>query len=336
MNLKRELDLVTVGTVADMVPLTGDNRILVKFGMEMMRKQPRMWLRSFFRQGILYHEADGYALSFIIVPRINAAGRVSNPVTALQFLTSQEEEEADRLLLELDKANRQRQGIEEGIVQEALRRIETENLSGRCSLVLYKEDWPIGVLGIVAQKLAENYGKPCIVFTRVNGTWKGSARGVPGLDLHGTVSTLSPLLLKYGGHKFACGLSLKEENLSRFPEAFEEAVKECLVEVERAVKVDAIIEFDDLTRELVEYIELLAPFGMGNPRPGLLLTPSSVSLTNRFVKLTDQKKRTWRGYLQKRTALPDAPDARVVACPAIKEEMGEKFIQLHVREFVTE
>ncbi len=335
INLKRQLDLVAVGTVADMVPLTGDNRVLVKFGMEMMQKRPREWLKSFFRQNLIFSQKlDNYALSFIIIPRINAAGRVAHPIAALEFLTANGEGECARLLAALNGANRQRQGMEETIIREALGMIEEEALPSKQTVVLYKEDWPVGVIGIAAQKLAESQGKPCIIFTRIDGTWKGSARSVPGLDLYGTVNTLSDLLVKFGGHKFACGLSVDEANLSRFPGAFEEAVRGALLKGERAVAIDAVIEFEDLTRELVEYIDLLAPFGLGNPRPGFLLAPSAVSVSNRSIKLVDQRNRIWYGNVQRRTEIPDVPGVKIIACPAIKERMGEKFIHLHIREFV--
>jgi single-stranded-DNA-specific exonuclease len=336
VNLKRELDLVALGTVADMVPLTGDNRILVKFGMETMQKRPRTWLRSFFRQNPAFRRRiDEYALGFIIIPRINAAGRVSDPLAALEFLRSTEEGTSGRLLAALDKANRERQGLEEAIIREAQSMMEGECLEDKYSLVLSKEDWPLGVIGIAAQKLAETYGKPCIIFTRVDGTWKGSARGVPGLDLYGTVSTLSALLLKFGGHKYACGLSLDGENLSRFPLAFEEAAKRALLGVEKVITVDGVLQFEELTRELVERIELLAPFGFGNPRPSFLLAPATVSVHNKFIKLTDERKRIWYGNVRKSLEMPESPDLKVVACPSIREEMGEKFIHFSVKEFVT-
>ncbi len=241
VNLKRQLDLVALGTVADMVPLTGDNRVLVKFGMEMMQKQPRAWLKSFFRQNMIYRQRlDDYALSFIIIPRINAAGRVSDPKAALEFLIASGEEECDRLLSGLNTANRTRQDMEEAVIGEAMAMMEADGTADRLSLVLFKEDWPIGVIGIAAQKLAEGCGKPCIIFTRVDGTWKGSAQGVAGLDLYGTVSTLSGLLLKFGGHRYACGLSMRDEELHRFPGAFEEAVAGALAGGEKVVAVDAV------------------------------------------------------------------------------------------------
>lgn len=337
INLKREMDLVALGTVGDMVPLLGDNRVLVKFGMDQMRKSPRVWLKSFLKQNLLFQQrVDGYALSFVIVPRINAAGRVSHPAMAFDFLRETEQSASLRLLEELNRANRQRQGLEETIIQEAEEKIASERLGDRCSLVLCKEDWPIGVIGIAAQKLAESYGKPCIIFTRVDGVWKGSARGVAGLDLHGTVGTVSSLLLKFGGHKHACGLSLPEENLACFPGAFEDAVRRCLLETEQTVSVDAVVEFDDLTRDLVEQIDLLAPFGFGNPRPNFLFAPASVSVNRRFVKLTDRQNRTWHGNSYKTGPIPEGENVKVIACPTMKEDLGEKFIHLQVREFVLE
>ena len=337
INLKRELDLVTIGTVGDMVPLTGDNRILVKFGMRVMQKQPKPWLRSILRQNLLFHQRlDAYALSFIIVPRINAAGRVSHPLSALRFLLATDEKESARLLLELNRANRERQEIEEAIIREARGKIEGECLADRRSLVLSKEDWPIGVIGIAAQKLAEAYGKPCIILTRVDGTWKGSARGVPGLDLHGTVGSVSSLLIRFGGHRHACGLSLAEENMGLLPAAFEDAVRRYLPETERSVVVDAVVEFDELTADIVEYIDLLAPFGLGNPRPSFLLEPSSVSVNNRFVKLIDRQNRTWHGNLYKRIEMPDSTRLKVVACPTLREDLGEKFIHFQVTDFLGE
>ena len=335
INLKRELDIATLGTVADMVPLTGDNRILVKYGMEMMQRRPKTWLKSFFRSHILSRDrVDAYGLGFVIIPRINAAGRVSDPMAALKFLIASDQDEADNLLLALDRTNKQRQSLEETIIREAQGKIDEVGLEDRVSLVLRKEDWPVGVIGIAAQKLAEAHGKPCIIFTKVDGVWKGSARSIPGLDLHGAVGSVSSLLIRFGGHKYACGLSLAEENVTLFSDAFEEVVRSRMVEREPTVMVDAVLDFDELTRELVEYIELLAPFGYGNPRPNLLLEPSSVSLTNRFVKLTDQKNRTWYGNLQKRMDLPGDPVVRAIGYPTFKKDLGEKFIHFHIRDFV--
>jgi single-stranded-DNA-specific exonuclease len=336
INLKQELDLVSLGTVGDMVPLTGDNRILVKFGLQMMHQKPKRWLHSFFKKNMFSRQTlNQYALSFIIIPRINAAGRVSDPGVALRFLLAAGEKESETLLLALDQANRQRQGIEEEIVREAVARIEEEDLAGKKSIVLYKEGWPIGVIGIVAQKVAESYGKPCIIITRIDGTCRGSARGIDGIDLHGTVGTLAPLLIKFGGHKFACGLTLKKENLSAFTDAFEDAVN-ALSTPTRVIRIDAPLDFEQVTGDLVDYIELLAPFGVGNPTPGLLLAPASLSVNRRFVKLMDHRKRIWHGNLQRKVEVACRAETRIIACPGFRYDMGEKFIHFQIREFVNE
>ena len=276
---------MTLGTVADMVPLTGDNRVLVKFGMEMMQKQPREWLKSFFRQNMIFSaEARRLrALSFIIIPRINAAGRVSPPDGRPRLPHRTEEAECDRLLSALNRANRERQDMEEAIIREAMEMMEDGPLSESIRLVLYKEDWPVGVIGIAAQKLAESHGKPCIIFTRVDGTWKGSARSVPGLDLYGTVSTLSDLLLKFGGHKFACGLSLDEDELSRFPDAFEEAVKGALVKGEKIVARRRGRRIRGADEGPCGVDRSACPLRLRKPAAGLPSRAFGVSVNNRLV-----------------------------------------------------
>ncbi len=305
INLKREMDLVAVGTVADMVPLTGDNRLLVKFGLETMRQKPRAWFRSFVKKHVVRKGyVDELTLGFGIAPRINAAGRVSDPEIALTFLTTDRESEAEGLLSKLNEANRKRQDIEEAILKDAMEQLEVEGLGRENSVVLFREDWPIGVLGIVAQRLVERCGKPAVVITRTEKAWRGSARGLEGMDLHQTITSVSSLLLAFGGHKHACGITLSGENLLPLREAFEREVKKSLEGFVKEVYVDAVVEFGDLTKDVVEMIDMLAPFGVGNPRPSLLLPPSAISVYNGFAKVTDDKNRTWHGSIQRRTSLP--------------------------------
>jgi single-stranded-DNA-specific exonuclease len=335
INLKREMDLVAIGTVADMVPLTGDNRLLVKFGIDIMRQKPRPWFKALVKKRIVRKGSiDEFTLGFGIAPRINAAGRVSDPAIALTFLTTDQESEADELLSRLNEANRKRQDIEETILRDAMEQLEVEGLGGEKSVVLFQAGWPIGVLGIVAQRLVERCGKPAVVITRTDKAWRGSARGVEGMDLLQTITSLSSLLLGFGGHKHACGLTLSEENLLPLREAFEREVKESLDGFIREVYVDAVVEFEDLTKEVVGIIDMLAPFGIGNPRPSLLLPPSAISVTNGFARVTDDKNRTWHGSVQRRTPLPGAPVARIVAAPTMREEMGDNFVHLLIKEFV--
>ena len=335
INLKQEMDLVAIGTVADMVPLTGDNRLLVKFGLDIMRQKPRPWFKSLVKKHVVRKgNIDEFALGFGIAPRINAAGRVSNPEIALTFLTTDKESEAEELLSILNEANRKRQDIEETILRDAMQQLQVEGLGGKNSVVLFREGWPIGLLGIVAQRLVEKCGKPAVVIARTDGTWRGSARGVDGLDLLQTIASLSPLLLSFGGHKHACGLTLSEENLLPLREAFDRGVNESLEGYIREVYVDAVVEFEDLTKDVVGIIDMLAPFGIGNPRPSLLLPPSAISINNGFARVTDDKNRTWHGSIQRRTPLPETPVARLLAAPTIREEMGDKFVHLLIKEFL--
>lgn len=335
INLKEELDLVTVGSMGDMVPLVKDNRIMVKFGMETMRKNPRPWLKAFFSEKIIYRNtADEYILNFVIVPRINAAGRISDPQRAFAFLTSVDDTKARALLLELNQMNRERQKIEEDIVREITNDLEREGLNGRKSIVLYNEGWHIGVIGIVAQKVAERFGKPAIIFTRAGDCLKGSGRGCEGMDLFSAVACLSPLLLKYGGHKYACGISIAEENLALFANAFDEAVDPLIKTQEQIHRVDAHAAFDELTLDLIRFLKLLSPFGMGNPRPNLLLTPTAISSSDRFVKIVDTSNRTWYGSLQGDCSLSHNGSVRIVATPVLREQRGRQFIHLNIRGIV--
>jgi single-stranded-DNA-specific exonuclease len=335
INLKNELDLVTVGTVGDMVPLTNDNRIMVKFGMEIMRKKPRAWLKSFFSERIIYRGTiDEYSMSFIIIPRINAAGRVSDARQALEFLTCQEERPARAMLRRLHETNRKRQAIEEDTVREILHMLEKENLADKKSIVLFNRNWHIGVIGIVAQKLVEMSGKPSIIFTEVGGHLKGSGRGGEGVDLYDTIASLSSLMLAYGGHKYACGISLSRENLLPFAEAFEESVTNRVTPRQKDTRVDTAAYFEELTSEFLAFMEHLSPFGIGNPRPNLLFPPSSISTNNRFVKITDGKNTTWHGSMQTQCSFSQNGPVRIVASPVLKEQMGERFIHLNIKDIL--
>ena len=335
INLKRELDIVTVGTIGDMVPLTGDNRILVRHGMETMNKRPRAWLRSMLDNRIVPKGlVNEFALGFVIVPRINAAGRVGRPHKSLDFLVS-DDSAAPFLLAELQKANSERQKLEKKIHEEILGSIKAGSHTGTKSIVVFKDGWHTGVLGIVAQKLTEQFGKPSIVITRVNGVWKGSGRGGDGMDLFETVHSLSGLLLKYGGHKYACGISLKEENLLPFAEGFEKAVEGGITIKKREVHIDTPAEFDELTREVMDRLEELGPFGIGNPRPNLLLVPASIITTgNGRTKIVDSSNRTWYGFYPVKGASPMTEGAGIIASPVVRMEMRERFIHLNIKEMI--
>ncbi len=338
VNLKKELDIVALGTLGDMTPLTKDNRILVKFGINAMKEKPGLWLKSFFKKNLIPRRGiDEFTLNFIVIPRINATGRVSDPEISLKFLTSSDEQSSENYLTALNDANTIRQNKGKKILDEINGLIKNGNHANRDSLVFYNKGWHIGVVGIVAQKLVEAFGKPSIVITEVDGICKGSGRGVEGLNLHETLASLSPLLLKYGGHKYACGLSLTEDNLSRFSESFEERLKDLVKAEKKTIIPDASADFEELTGDLMELIELLSPFGVGNPRPCFLLTPSNVvSISNGRLKVVDRNKRVWNGYNQSQSPIPATGSISIIASPVLKEDLGEKFTHLNIKGFTVE
>ncbi|HVN94904.1 MAG TPA: single-stranded-DNA-specific exonuclease RecJ [Syntrophorhabdaceae bacterium] len=334
INLKRELDLVAIGSIGDMVPLTGDNRIMVKHGMEIMNKHPKAWLKSFFKSGAITRGIiDEFALGFIIVPRINATGRVSNPDKSLHFLAAADEATAAMRLSELQQANVHRQRIEEATLKEILAMLKRDGVDHRKTIVVFSEKWHIGILGIVAQKLAEMHKKPAIVITKLNDVWKGSGRGVGGMDLYETISSLSHMLLKYGGHKYACGVSLVEKNLSDFADAFEKSAETVSDAGRPRVFCDTGAEFEELTAELMRHMDRLSPFGIGNPRPNMAFNPSRVTpMSGGRVKIVDRNKRTWYGYIQQDLTIPRSENIYFIASPVLRQEMGEQFVNLNIKE----
>jgi single-stranded-DNA-specific exonuclease len=337
INLKQELDIAAIGTMGDMVALIGDNRLIARFGLEMMRTKPRTWLRSFFGKKILSRDRiDEFAVNFMIVPRINAAGRVSHPDRALELLICEDQAEADAALAVLTEANKDRQKIEERTLGEITGILGPGDSFERNSIVLFNEAWHAGVIGIVAQKLTELYGRPSIIITRSDGLWKGSGRGGAGVDLYDAISSVSHLLIRFGGHKYACGVTLQGENLELFRDAFEARISGTLEKRERIVRFDTEADFDELTGEVGDFLDRLSPFGVGNPRPSLLLTPRSLAPLNRSrIKITDYSGHTWFGWLPRQTLLPQQENVRIIASPSIKGEGDHRFVELNIREFVT-
>lgn len=336
INLKKELDLVTLGTIADLVPLSGDNRIVTKFGLEMMKKSPRQWLRSFYEAKLLpQNKIDDHFLSFVVIPRLNAPGRVSDAKKALQFLVEEDPHVSLLLLNELNEANKKRQAIEESILQEISLHLSNEDVEKKKGFVLFNERWHLGVIGIVAQRIVETYGKPAVVLTSVDGIVRGSARATEDINLYKSIGQLSHLLLKYGGHRYACGLTLLPQNLELFCNAFESSLS-FETPSYRAARYDTQGDFDELNREVVQALDLLAPFGTGNPPPRILLFPESVFESGGKLKILDKRRRVWYGFPQK-TCIP-IPEkiGGVIVTPILKEEMGEEFVNLLVREILCE
>jgi len=270
-DLRPYLDLVALGTLADMVPLLEENRRLVSAGMEVMKAS--RWPGVLALQALTGVEPDRVSpedVAFRLAPRINAAGRLGEPRTGLDLLLTSDPVSARRLAERLHTLNDQRQSLERAV----LARIESELLSDeavedRRVLVLHGEGWHQGVLGIVASRIAVRYGRPTIVLDVRDGIATGSGRSVDGFDLHGALESLDDLFLRFGGHRHAVGLSLEERYIDRLIEGMEAAAIERLAEGDLvpAIRVEAELPLGDVTKETIEEIQRLGPFGSGNPEP---------------------------------------------------------------------
>jgi single-stranded-DNA-specific exonuclease len=283
-RLERHVDLVALATVADVVPLVDENRALVAAGMRRLARTDKPGLRALMRVGgVDPATVDTGAVAFRLAPRINAAGRLGHPGAALELLLTPDEAEAGRLAGELETLNRDRQAVEDRILRDAIRQVEEwpEPKRRRLGYVIAGEDWHRGVIGIVASRLVERFRRPVVLVAggEPGEDWVGSGRSVSSFDLHGALGACSHLLGRWGGHRAAAGLSIAPGNVAAFADAFADHAGGVLSHEDlRAVTpVDAVIRGSELTLELCEELERLAPFGLGNPNVTLLAVGAELS-----------------------------------------------------------
>ncbi len=273
-NIRNLLDIVALGTIADVMPLVDENRIFVRHGLELMSGEN-------VRIGIyeLKKTVESLAVSkkmktsnigFQLAPRINAMGRMASSDKSLKLLVTQNRNEAKQLALELDNENKYRQMIERDILQQTYDLIEKNRYAElRAGLVIASDNWHPGVIGIVASRVVDKYFKPTVVLTEDNGIYKGSARSIPGFHLYEGLSSLSDILISFGGHKYAAGVKLEKKNLEEFRNRFDEVVKSSLKEDDfiPEIYIDAEIDSKDITYEIMQWLEKLEPYGHGNKEP---------------------------------------------------------------------
>ncbi|HET6657377.1 MAG TPA: single-stranded-DNA-specific exonuclease RecJ [Gaiellaceae bacterium] len=281
-QLDRRLDLVALATVADVVPLLDENRGLVAAGLKRLAVTSNPGLRALMGAArVDPATVDAGAIGFRLAPRINAAGRLGHPGTALELLLTDDPKDADRLAGELETLNRDRQAVEDRILREALAQVAEwpEAKQRRRGYVLAGEEWHRGVIGIVASRLVERFHRPVVLIAGGEEEWTGSGRSIPAFDLHGALGACSDLLGRWGGHRAAAGLSVVPENIERFSEAFAARAAEDLSEEDLApvVHVDAVVRGSELTLDLCAELERLAPFGLGNPGVTLLAVGCELS-----------------------------------------------------------
>ncbi len=272
------LDLVTIAIGADIVPLNGENRTLAYFGLAQINTEPRLGIRKLLETNNKNKDITISDLVFIIAPRINAAGRISHANAAVEMLLVEDELQATEFVNQINLYNNERKELDKDITEAALQIIKTDDFyRASNSTVVWDKSWHKGVVGIVASRLIENYYKPTIVMTIDDGEATGSARSVKGFDVLEAITACSDLLTKFGGHKYAAGLSMKEENLPLFRERFEKYVAEKITEdmLTPKIRIDAIITGNDLMPDIVgnplpklfRICEQFSPFGPHNMRP---------------------------------------------------------------------
>ena len=273
-------DLAAVGTVADVMPLTGENRTLVKAGLKLLQQTDRPGISALLEEvGLEGKPITAENVSYAIAPRINAAGRMDNAVTALQLVLCEDEERAEELAHKLNEINVARQETEQEIVKAAQKQLDAEPaiLEDRVILI-WGRDWHPGVIGIVASRLVEKTGRPVIVVSvDEHGEGKGSGRSVQGFNLHECIASCEDILLRFGGHAMAAGLSVREENLPELRRRLNEwAARECPVLHTPPLTCDVTIHLDRITVESVRHLDQLAPYGAENPTPVFLLQSAVV------------------------------------------------------------
>ncbi|HUJ56166.1 MAG TPA: single-stranded-DNA-specific exonuclease RecJ [Gaiellaceae bacterium] len=275
---RRHLDLVALATIADVVPLVDENRSLAIAGLRALARTTRPGLRALMRSAAVDPAAvDAGAVGFRLAPRINAAGRLGHPRAALELLLTDDEVEAHRLAESLEDLNRERQAVEARILREAIDQIDSwpEERRSRRAYAVAGADWHEGVIGIVASRLVERYHRPVVLIAGADGNWKGSGRSIPAFDLHAALGACAGLLERWGGHRAAAGLAIREENVDAFAEAFAQHAAGVLddADLQAVTHVDAVVpRGTQLSLELCGELARLAPFGLGNPGV-TLLTP---------------------------------------------------------------
>ena len=278
-DLRDYLDLVALGTIADIVPLVDENRIFVSFGLTRLSSASRIGIQALKKVAGIADCVDSVAVGFRLAPRLNAAGRLDDASVAVELLLTDDRERADALAEYLNAGNEERQALEQEILNDALQMVASgSNLRGRRSIVLASESWHSGVIGIVASRIVELFHRPTILIALQDGNGKGSGRSIPGFHLHDALRACSEHLIRFGGHKYAAGLTIDQDTLEEFTRRFDDVAAGLLSEEDLLpeIRIDAELTSDDISLAMAEQVALLEPFGSGNPRPVFLLRCAKV------------------------------------------------------------
>jgi single-stranded-DNA-specific exonuclease len=342
-NLKEYLYLVALGTIADIVPLTDENRIFVKFGLEQLTNSSKPGIVALKEvSGLKNSVITPGMVGFRLAPRINAAGRLSRGDNGVLLLITEDLKEAEDIANVLDSENTERQQIENRIIEEAKGLVENNEglLTGR-AIILASPEWHAGVIGIVASRLAEEYYKPTVMISLDGGTGKGSARSIEGFHLYEGLKGCAYLLEGFGGHRYAAGLTIDEKNIPEFHSIFEGIVKKALSKGDFIPKIhiDAHIALRELTEGFLGEMEMLSPFGPSNPEPTFCSSMLSVSgssiVGNGHLKLKVKEGGILYdaiGFNMGKDVLPINQGIKAAFTPQINEWNGTRTIQLRLKD----
>jgi single-stranded-DNA-specific exonuclease len=288
------LDLVATAIAADIVPMTGENRVLAYYGLQVINSDPRPGIKALVHQ-VKKKVLDITDVVFIIAPRINAAGRIKHGNHAVELLTEFNFEQAQQFASEIEKYNADRKDLDKQITKEAFQQIEENQEQNRFSTVVFQEDWHKGVIGIVASRLIETYYRPTLVFTKSGDKYAASARSVKGFDVYNALDACSSHLEQFGGHMYAAGMTLKEENYPAFKEAFERQVEKTILPemLTPEIEVDAEINFTDITPKLIRILKQFEPFGPLNMTPVFMTSDLKDTGYGKTLGSEDEHLRLW-------------------------------------------
>ncbi|GAB6267343.1 MAG: single-stranded-DNA-specific exonuclease RecJ [Smithella sp.] len=343
-NLKEYLDIVALGTIGDIAPLVDENRIFSKIGLELITESLRPGIKALKEvSGVDNQNIDSFKASFSLIPRINAAGRIASPLDAVELLLTDNMEEARLLAKKLDSYNRKRQFMGKEIINEILEQIRMNQRIGKRNAFVFTSDkWHPGIIGTVASQLVDLFNRPAFIISLNNGIGKGSGRSISGFNIYKGIQQCADLLLSYGGHCYAAGFSIKEENIERFSCLLEEIISGSvqLPELLSQTMIDAECKFTDINLNLMNQIDMLAPFGSNNPEPVLYARNIKVSapivVGNNHLKMWLNRDGISHGsiwfYMGEHLPAVNGSNLDIVFTPQINDWNGSSDIQLKIKD----
>jgi single-stranded-DNA-specific exonuclease len=280
------LDLVALATVADVAPLRGENRVFVRYGLKMLAETHNIGMRALIRaSGLAGKPLTAGRIGFILAPRLNAAGRLGHALRGVELLLSENEHQANAIARELEELNNKRQELDHATLEQAREKVLQMDLDDTFGIVLADETWHPGVIGIVASRLVEEFGRPTVLIALSGEQGKGSGRSISKFDLHGALGESRDLLIRYGGHRAAAGVTIARERVADFAARFNEVARSLLApeDLVPEIRVDLEVNIDGINERLESLFRHFEPFGIGNPSPVLLARNVTLSVPPKVV-----------------------------------------------------